>query len=186
MIARIAVHLPESLWLQESADFKPFVTEYKGERLMVYPPLQCPFEVRPDEEGNFDVNDIYRMLTPLRPERVYPFVRMNGEIVKHANLLQVDFSRAEFNRDSGAEHDPSRDVVETIVMNIVARLRYTIGAPTFREFKLSQTFWTVRYLDDEGGELLEEKGRVRGRVNAPFKFRFTGLDSYAWDAVVGL
>lgn len=186
MIARVAVHIPESLWLQESAQFKPFVAEYNSERVMVYPPLQCPFEVRPDEDGNFNVNDVYCMLTPVQRERVYPFVRMNGEYVKHANLLQLDFIRADFNRNAGGEQDPRRDLIEAVVTNIVARLRYTIGAPTFREFKLLDTFWTVRYLDNEGLDLPEEKGRVRGRVNTPFRFRFTGLDLHSWEATQSL
>lgn len=183
MIARVAVHLPESLWLEESSRFDAFTTEYQDERLVIYPPLQCPFEVRPDEAGNFNVNDIYRMLTPVVTERVYQFVQMNGQYVKHANLLQVDFLRSEFNRESGADEDPTRDIVESIVGNIVARLRYTIAAPTFREFRLLDTFWTVIYLNDDGGELLEEKGLVRGRVHAPFKFTFTGIDAHSWAAV---
>lgn len=186
MIARIAVHLPQSLWVQQSAKFEAFSAEVDGERIVVHPPLQCSFEVRPDLEGNFNVNDIYRMLTPVEAERIYPFVRMDGELVKHANLLQVDVVGRDFRRAAGTPLDPRQDFVEGVVANIVARLRYTIGAPTFREFRLGETFWTVRYLCDDGSDLPEERGLVRGRLQAPFRFQFTGLDSSSWTAVKNL
>jgi hypothetical protein len=54
-----------------------------------------------DTGGNFNVNDIYRVLTPVDRERVYAFVRMDGELVKHANLLQIDIVRPEFRRQAG-------------------------------------------------------------------------------------
>jgi hypothetical protein len=44
-------------------------------------------------------------------------------------------------------------------------------------------FWTVRYLADDGTDLAEVKGVVRGRVHAPFRFQFTGLDASSWSAV---
>jgi len=183
MIARIAVHLPQSLWLQETAHFETLTSEHAGERVVIHPPLQCSFEVRPDSEGNFNVNNIYRMLSPVANERVYPFVRMDGQLVKHANLLQVDVIGRGFRRESGAPPDPPNEFVEQVVMNLAARIRYTIGAPTFREFRLLETFWTVRYLEDDGADLPEEMGLVRGRVHAPFKFQFTGLGASSWAAV---
>lgn len=186
MLARIAVHLPESLWLRQSAALQSFTVHFRGEQILVHPPRQSLFEVRPDDHGNFNVNEIYQMLTPVSEERVYPFVRMDGEFVKHANLLLLDFVRSEFNRAAGHAPDPASEVIEAAVGNIVARLRYTIGAPPFREFRLMETFWTVRYFDDTGDELPEVKGLVRGRVNAPFRFRFTGLDASSWSAVQNL
>lgn len=186
MIARVAVHLPISVWLTEDETYRPFEADYQGEHVVVFPPLQCPFEVRPDQEGNFDVNEIYRMLTPAANPRIYPFVRMDGRFVKHANLLQIDFIRPWFERTSGSAEDPARLTIEAVVRNVVERLRYVVGAPTFREFRLLDTFWTVRYLTDEGEELPEEKGFVRGRVNAPFTFTFTGLDASSWAAVTNL
>ena len=132
------------------------------------------------------MNDIYRMLTPAATPRIYPFVRMDGRLVKHANLLQIDFIRDRFERASGSAEDPPRDTVEAVVTNVVERLRYVIGAPTIREFRLRDTFWTVRYLTDEGNELPEEKGLLRRRVNAPFKFTFTGLDASSWAGVTNL
>jgi hypothetical protein len=186
MLARIAVHFPQSLWMQESASFDSFTTQVAGETVAIYPPFQCPFEVRPDQDGNFNVNDIYRMLTPVQQERTYPFVRMDGQLVKHANLLQIDIIRRDFTREAGAPADPPNTFVEQLVMNVVARLRYTIGAPTFREFRLVEAFWTLRYLADDGSELAEQKGLVRGRVHAPFKFQFTGLDGSSWTRVKSL
>ncbi len=185
MLARIAVHLPQSLWLQENAQFNSFTTILDGETLVVYP-LQCSFEVRPDSQGNFNVNDIYLMLTPVQQERIYPFVRMDGQFVKHANLLQIDLVGRNFRRDAGAVPDPSDTVVEQVVMNVIARLRYTIGAPPVREFRLVDTFWTIRYLADDGSELVEEEGLVRGRVHAPFRFQFTGLNEASWEHVTSL
>lgn len=186
MLARVAVHLPESLWLPEGVQFEPFSDDYRGQRVLVHPPLQSGFEVRPDGEGNFNVSDLYLLLTPVAHERVYPFVRMDGRYVNHANLLQIDFVRDSFERKSGSPPDPDREVIEAIVVNIVSRLRHVIGAPTFREFRLLNTFWTIRYLSDDGQELPEEVGLVRGRVNAPFKFTFTGLDDSSWNGVRGL
>lgn len=186
MLARIAVHLPESLWLQENTRFDSFTATLDGETLVVYPPLQSSFEVRPDPQGNFNVNDIFKLLTPVQPERIYPFVRMNGQLVKHANLLQIDIVGRDFRRDAGATQDPSGAFVERVVVNFVARMRYTIGAPSVREFRLLETFWTIRYLADDGSELVEEKGLVRGRVHAPFKFQFTGLDESSWGRVKNL
>jgi hypothetical protein len=87
MIARIAVHLPEWLWLAQSAQFEPFAVQFGADRVVVHPPAQSGFEVRPDQDGTFDVDDLYRMLTPVKQQRVDPFVRMDGEPVKHANLL---------------------------------------------------------------------------------------------------
>lgn len=123
------------------------------------------------------------MLRPVQDERVFPFVGMDGQLVRHANLLQVDFVRADFDRQVGSPADPSREAIEAVVSNVVVRLRYTIGAPTFREFRLLETFWTVRYLADDGADVAEVKGLVRGRVHAPFRFRFTGLDPSSWNAV---
>jgi hypothetical protein len=172
--------------MQETAFFDAFTAEVDGETVTIYPPLQCQFEVRPDQEGNFNVNDIYRMLMPVDQERTYPFVRMDGQFVKHVNLLQIDIVRQQFARESGSPSDPPDAFIERLVMNVVARLRYTIGAPTFREFRLLETFWTVRYLADDGSELPEQTGLVRGRVHAPFRFQFTGLDESSWARVKGL
>jgi hypothetical protein len=186
MLARIAVHLPESLWLQENAQFESFTATLDGETLVVYPPLQSSFEVRPDPQGNFNVNDIFKMLTPVQPERIYPFVRMDGQFVKHASLLQIDIVGRDFRRDAGTTPDPSVGFVERVVTNVVARMRYTIGSPSVREFRLLDSFWTIRYLADDGSGLVEEKGLVRGRVHAPFKFQFTGLDESSWGRVKNL
>jgi hypothetical protein len=183
MLARIAVHLPHPLWFQEHAQLDSFNEVFDGEAVVVHPPLQSAFEVRPDSEGKFNVNDIYRLLTPVAKPRVYPFVRMDSQLVRHADLLQIDVVGREFRRQADNHSDPGREFIERVVGNVVARLRYTIGAPTVREFRLLDTFWTVRYLADDGSELREEKGLVRGRVHAPFKFQFTGLDEHSWAAV---
>jgi hypothetical protein len=126
------------------------------------------------------------MLTPVEQERVYPFVRMDGEYVKHANLLILDFVKLDFQRAAGSSPDPANEIIEKAIGNVVARLRYTISAPAFREFSLGETFWTVRYLDDAANELPEITGLIRRRVNAPFRFRFTGLDESSWAAIQNL
>jgi hypothetical protein len=186
MLARIAVHLPQPLWMQESARFDAFAAHVDGEDVVIHPPLQCAFEVRPDQDGIFNAHEIYAMLTPVHKERTYPYVRMDGHLVKHVNLLQIDIVRRDFRRESGDSPDPSHTFIERLVMNVVARLRYTLGAPTFREFRLTEAFWTIRYLADDGAELPEQVGLVRGRMHAPFRFQFTGLDDSSWTRVKAL
>lgn len=183
MIARVAVHLPVSLWLEQDALLDAFESEHKGTRLRIHAPAQSAFGIRPDEKGEFNVNELIQQLQPVPKPRVYEYVRMNGSLVKHADLLEVDFLRNTFDRAAGSPQDPSPIDVQAVFQNIVARLRYTTGAPTFREFALIQTFWITRYLDDDGNELPEEQGLVRARVHAPFEFTFSGLDTHSWSAI---
>jgi hypothetical protein len=148
--------------------------------------MQSAFVFKTDDAGNFNLQSVAEHLKPVSPERSYQFVRMDGEYVKHVDLLQIDFAASSFERKSGTPDDPPADEVEHVVGDTVRRLRYTIGAPWFREFRLRDVFWITRYLQDDESELSEQPGFMRARGHAPFRFIFTGLDDHSWKLVRGL
>jgi len=182
MIARVGIHLPVSLWLAEDTTLEPLHVEYAGTKLTIHAPMQSSFDIRPDEQGSFNVNALIGQLQPVAKPRRYEYVKMNGRFVWHADLLQIDFHRDEFDSRKGASEDPPPVVVQQVVQNIVSRLRYTTGAPEFREFGLHETYWITRYLNDDGTELAEAAEFIRARVHAPFKFVFSGVDTHSWQA----
>jgi len=182
MIARVAIHLPVSLWLEQDSSLTPFECNFRHRRLRVHAPSQSGFDIRADEHGHFNVNELLMQLRPVAHPKVYDRVKMNGQFVKHADLLEIDFVADSFFRNAGGPEDPAPSEIEPVVRNIVARLRYTTGSPTFREFELAQTFWITRYMDDNGNELTEQPGLVRAHVHAPFEFTFSGLDDHSWEA----
>jgi hypothetical protein len=180
MITRVAVHLPVSLWLEQNSALDPFDAHFNGRIVRIYPPSQSAFDIRPDEHGQFNINELLKQLRPVPKPKVYEYVKMNGSFVKHADLLEIDFIQDVFDRRAGGPEEPAPTDVEAVVQNIIARLRYTTGAPKFREFALNQTYWITRYLNNEGNELPEQEGFVRARVHAPFEFTFSGLDAHSW------
>jgi hypothetical protein len=182
MIARVGVHLPVSLWIAEGTHLDPLQVEHAGTKLTIHAPMQSSFDIRPDEDGSFNVNALIDQLQPVAKPRRYEYVKMNGQFVWHADLLQIDFHRDEFERRKGTAEDPSPAVVEDVVQNIISRVRYTTGSPEFREFGLHETYWITRYLADDGMGLPEDVALIRARVHAPFKFVFSGIDTHSWQA----
>jgi len=176
------IQLPTALWMREDSCLASFDENYSTRHVRIHPLKQSAFVLSPDTNGRVEAHHIAATLRPMDDVKRYEFVRMDGQFVCHADLLQIDFFGDGFERRSGTADDPNPTEVERVTRDVVRRLRYTLGAPWFREFPLHKVFWVIRYLADDESELPETAGFVRIRGHAPFEFIFTGFDEHSWHA----
>jgi hypothetical protein len=150
MLARLYVALPFHILLPE------------GE--------QYPLPTYIDEAGLAVTFDL-----PIRTERLIgadlpEAIRIDDKPGFVADALQITFKRDAFDRQVASEPDPSFEAMNRALRFLLQRLKFVARAPQIKPLEIPFCQWRLRYLQDDGSELDEQHGLIRGRAATRFSF----------------
>jgi len=205
MIARFSIYLPHDLFVTEEAE-RPTIDLISGEyNVRVWGPMLYA----PPPDPHAALLDHWQAL-PMKP--TFTGNRLvNDKKVAPVNVLVLDFRKPEFDRTRDlstpesqraamANTDPNPELAFSIANEYLNRLRVYSRAFQIKPVGLGQDPWRLRYLTDDGKELPEEPGKIRGRqisgmvavgsaaitpdVTRVTAARWSGPEPYAWDLLL--
>jgi len=162
MLARLYVLLPFSLQVPDGENFIVRTYEERGYRIQIYPPVSSDI---PAKAGKIDE------------------ITVNGHPATSVNALRIDFSKDQFDRRLGFDCDPPYEFIKIVVNSFLTRLRYVTRAAWIHLIDFQRTTWRLRYLNDDGTELEEEKELVRGRGAINVRMQLIGLTKEVWEDI---
>lgn len=171
MLARLILKLPFSLSLPEGEKFTVYEYEDSGYKARIYPPMR----------------------SDITPSGVYPDqFKIDGVPAFHTDALRIDFQKDSFDRQIGSVTqagffcDPPEHVVNRAINSFITRLRHVVHAPQVRPLNLRSTSFHLDYLNDDGTELEEKEGFIRGCKPISYSFSWIALTKKIWDDVCNL
>lgn len=196
MIARLRVLLPFALSVPHGDELKPHEFSLGEYRVKVYPPCQAAINLADTEAVSpVPVRDLLEQLRPAEPQDVFDSIRIDGVPTIQANLLQIDFLKADFDRrrltasrpeDFETIGDPPLRLAFWLANSIVTRIRLLTRGSQVKTLSPEKTFWRLDYLNDDEGKLPYSPEFARRRLGAFGTWRVTALTSTIWNKVQAL
>jgi hypothetical protein len=165
MLARVHILLPYAFTVPEGETYPIYEYKEEGYNIRIYPPERSEKADRCTDAEN---------------------IAINGVKAFNADVLRIDFQKDQFDRAEGAECDPPVELIKKVANAFLARLRYVTNASRVKLIEFPHASWNVTYLNDDGTELQEEKGLVRGRGVRKFEFSFVAINKDIWNDIHSL
>lgn len=192
MIARLTILLPFTLSVRQVDRFGEYEFDLGEHRVKIYPPCQAAVNPRDTEAVSpVPMNDVLELLKPADVQEVTDSILMDGAPTIQANLLQIDFAKAAFDRrrppataspeDLETHGDPSARLAFAVANSFLARIRSITRGSQVKSVSPKSTFWQLEYLTDNEEELPPGPHLVRRKRQAPYSFRVTGLNAEVWN-----
>jgi hypothetical protein len=108
-------------------------------------------------------------------------VIIDGQPTFLANALQIDVSKAAFDRATASD-DPPIETLFALANSLVNRLRSAGRYSAIHPIAKEGGFWRVEFLTDAGDQLEPEKDKVHARASAELLLRISGLSKSVWTA----
>jgi len=103
-----------------------------------------------------------------------------------ANGLVIQFFKATFDRTIGASVDPPLELVQKAINSFLTRLRYVTRGQMISLVGEHFAPWRIRYLNDDGSELPQQEGYVRGRFEKRLTVSYVAIDESVWHSIFTL
>jgi hypothetical protein len=193
MIARAYILLPFTLSIRQNEGLEPYDFDKDACRVRVYPPCQC--DLTPTEVATTSptpMGDIIRRLQPAAQQTATETVVINGTPTVQANLLHIDFIKADFDRrptgraTDYALGDPSLKSVFSLANDVLARLRAITRGTELQSLAPDECFWRLDYLTDAGHILPRSAGPMRRRFGRPLRWRVAVVTKEVWQQAEAL
>lgn len=113
-------------------------------------------------------------------------IRLDGGPAFQADVITVMFSRESFDRRIASPTDPPEALIQQVLQSFAERLKYVTRAHQVKAVDFPLCQWGMQYLNDDGSELEEEEGLVRGRGGFEYKVDISGCGPTVWDWVFSL
>lgn len=165
MLAKIHIVVPFDLTVPVGEEYKLYGFEEDGYRIF--------FEI-PSSSG--------KPRSPEDPEQV----EINGKSAMQADVITVCFQKESFERQIDSPIDPPEELIQRALNSFLTRLKYVAKAPQVKPIEFLGSRWRLQYLNDDGTELEQAEGFIRGRGTHNFSFSFLGCDSALWDHIFSL
>jgi len=165
MIARFLLALPFYIAVLEGAQFNVYTYENDGYVVSVFPPSRSDSLPPGNVPDNLQMNDTQAFL---------------------ANGLRIEFRKDIFDRSHRNPFDPPESVINSAVKLFLDQLRYVTQSPQVHTVDLLRCPWRIRYLNDDGSELIEDASLPRGRGGVSFNWSWVGLNTQIWENIHSL
>jgi len=171
MLARVHIVLPYALTIPEKENYKVYAYEIEGYQVRFYMPERS--------ERADTYNDAES-------------IQINGVKAFNADVLRIDFQKDQFDREEEKENqrnfdcDPPINLIKDIANDFLNRLRYVTNGSKIKLLESPLTNWNIQYLNDDGTELEEEAGLVRGRFARNFSFSYVSMNNEVWEDIHSL
>ena len=159
MLARIYLETPHPFLLPEAESYTVHAREWSGYLVRVFPPRASDSQQLVNVKG----------------------IELNGRPAFVGSILQLEFYAETFNRSVESDYDPPLTLVRDVANDFLKRIRFAGKAGAIREIEFPECAWKLEYLTDEGSQLPEETGLIRGRGTLKMAFSWIALDQQAWD-----
>jgi hypothetical protein len=189
MIARFRVLLPYAISVRQGDVLPPFELVLNEYRVRIYPPFRASVDPRDAETMSpFPAVEVARQLAPEEPQGATETIRMDGAPTVQANLLQIDFQKADFDRRPRPKPngDPPIQLAFAIANQLLGRIRTVSGGIDVKSVGSDRTFWRLDYLTDDEKELAPDPPLFRRRFATPMSWRLAGLNAAIWGMVTAL
>lgn len=194
MIARLRILLPFYIFVRKD-DYLAIVEFTSGPyHIRVYPPTQAA--LNPKDIDGLSPIPVRTALDLLKPADTLDetFIQVDGRATVLANLLQIDFSKPEFDRikeakevaDPFTQGDPPIQLGFDIANGFLARLRTLTRGHKVRVVSPGSAPWRMDYLRDDGTDVPVETGKYRRRLFSHYTLNITVLNTAIWDEVHSL
>ena len=190
MIARFRILLPFNLSVPQGDELPPHEFTHGEYRVRIY----CPCEAAVDSADTETLSptpllDIIPQLRPADIQSATDLIRMDGALTIQANLVQIDFLKADFDRrkipvpseELEIHGDPPIQLGFSMANSFLARIRTVTRGSEVRPVSPKTTFWRLRYLTDNQEELPLNPELFRGLFGTPMSWRATGLNVAIWN-----
>jgi hypothetical protein len=190
MIARFRVRLRSGLLVPTSVGgLEPQTREMAGLMVRIFPPYKSQLtDADLGLESNLPLTEYVARLVPMDPPVPVPDATVGGESVVRADALPIDMWRElDFNRVSGTD-DPPTELFFNIANDWLMRFRVLAQVPSVRPVQSAESVWSIRYLNDDETELVEDPTLAiyRQRAGSHFQATVSTLDQQAWAALAAL
>ncbi len=165
MLARVHILLPFAFTVPEGVAFYVHAYEEEGYVIRIFPPKRSEIA-----DGYLDAENIL----------------IDGVKGFNADVLEIEFQKNQFERAQDAKCDPPVELINKAANGFLTRARYVTNASKIRLLDFPHTCWNIKYLNDDGTELQEEKGLVRGRGVRKFNFSFVLVNQDVWNDIHSL
>lgn len=193
MIARLSVLLPFDLFVLQGSELEPQQFDQEAYRVRIHPPCLAALRPAGVSVETTSISEIARALVPA-VEQTVGTVLFDGKATVPANLLRVDFLKPSFDRrhasvvwrsdeeflDSG---DPSVRLAFNVANGWLSRYKYRFRSPTVRVIRPSDTFWCLRYLEDDESELPRDPSLFRMRMGGQHRVDVNVVSPEVWNCV---
>ena len=164
MLARVYVQLPFALSIPEDQQLFSRPYEEDGHLIRVYPPVESDASLLLADTQKIRINDVAAI---------------------QADVLRIDFQKANFQRPSGnGAIEPAADMVLRVTNSFLTRVRHVARSPWVRPLDRLLA-WRILYRNDDGSELEHDGRFIRecGRFDVAMKIEVTPLNTSIWDDV---
>jgi len=165
MLAKLFILVPFELTLPDGAEYRIYGIEKDGYHIHFDVPCRSD-----------------KVVSPTAPQAV----KINGTQAFQADVIAITFQRDSFERTTESSIDPPEPIIQYALDYFLGRLKYVVKGHQIRLIDFPQCQWTLKYLNDDGSELEETTGHVRGRGARSFSFSFIGCDPSIWDSIFTL
>ena len=121
-----------------------------------------------------------------RPLDAPEHVEINGKAALHADVITITFQKKTFERRIELPVDPPEALIQKALSSFIGRLKYASKAPQIKPIEFRGSQWHIQYLNDNGTELEQAEGYIRGRWAHNFSFSYIGCDPALWDLIFSL
>lgn len=196
MIARFTVLLPFFLSVRQGDELPVYEIEQNEYRIRIYPP--CSAAVNPSETetlSSVPQADVLMRLRPAESQTATDLIRMDNAPTIQANLIQIDFTKPDFDRrhitaskpeENLTEGDPSLKFIFDLVNSFLSRVRTITRGSQISPVGPDNTLWRLDYMTDKEEELPINPEFYRKRMGARVSWRVIGLNANIWNQVISL
>lgn len=191
MIARFRILLPYLIWVRQGDTFVPEEFDRDGYRFKVYAPYQAPASASTLADPMVTASDAIYALHPADPPVIDTSVSLEGQPAARANVVQIDVSKPEFDRqkttsgNKGAD-DPPISMLFEVLNSMLCRLRSLTRSAFIHAISQEGSSWRVEYLTDSGELLAQEEEKFKAKSSVAFSCQISGLAAKHWQALLGL
>jgi len=193
MLARFRVLLPYSFSIpyREYVTLKPKVVQHGEYKATFYPPQMANVDSSvTDVTSPTPLIDAVNNLKEAAVVTPISAIKINGQEVVRANLLQIDLVAArEFsrNRNETDVFDPPLELFFMLANSLLGRLKSVgrMAKPKFIDFD-SAAAWKIDYLTDDGRELMQDKNLIRGHTGHKLTWQICGITRDIWELAATL
>lgn len=177
---------------------EPHEFEFGGYGIRIYPPAQSAIgRADIDVYSPVPLLDVVRQLGPKDPQDRSEAVKMDGSQTVRADLLQIDFVKADFDRRKPVEApktqeqhrafgDPSIDFAFKVANDFLGRIRIVGDAAHVRPVSPDELVWGLVYLNDDESEPAVDPTLVRRRYAGQMQWKLSGVNQAVWETAGGL
>ncbi|WP_342315402.1 hypothetical protein [Lysobacter sp. FW306-1B-D06B] len=148
-------------------------------------PTGAQFVVPTMSTGGYTFTVFPPVRTEIAPTLPFPHVALDGKPAFYADGLRLEVHRDSFDRRVDV-WDPPLEILKEVVTELVERLRFATKSFSISPVRFPECDWHLSYRNDDGTDVEESAGLVKGRGVEIHEFGYAVVDGEAWRVAFAL